>query len=297
VTAEKVGIEALPPIEPRPMQSHKGSYGAVLIVAGSVGFTGAASLASMACLRAGAGLVTLACAESLNLVFETKLTEVITHPLAATPDGTIAAEALDPLLALHERFDAVVLGPGLGLNDDTRALARGFLKGCRKPTVVDADGLNALVGAPEVLKARGQPTVITPHPGEMGRLIDMEARQVVANAGELAAGFAREFGLVVALKKHGTIVADSRSLYVNATGNPGMATAGSGDVLAGMIGAFLGQGMDAFRATALGVYLHGMAGDLARDQVGETSLIASDILGALPAAISRYSLSSGTEKS
>ena len=286
--AERVGKESLPEIKPRPLESHKGSFGFLLVIAGSRGYTGAAAMASMAALRAGAGLVTLACPESINDVLEVKLTEAITKPVQGSPLGTIGSGALEELLALHEKFDAVLLGPGLGLNDETRTVVRGFLKGCRKPLVIDADGLNALVGEIDLLSRSDLPLVLTPHPGEMSRLTGRSSAEVVENAEAIAAEFAEKYGVVVALKKHATVVADGKRVFLNDTGNPGMATAGSGDVLAGLIGTFLAQEMPAFEGAALGVHLHGLSGDLARDAKGEVSLIASDVLDYLPAAFIQY---------
>jgi len=286
--ADRVGKEFLPEIKPRPSESHKGSFGSLLVIAGSRGYTGAAALASMAALRAGAGLVTLACPDSVNDILEVKLTEVITRPVRGDGGGTLAAGALDQLLAMREKFDALAVGPGLGLNDETRAVVRGVLSGCPKPVTVDADGLNALVGDLDVLSKVEGPVVLTPHPGEMSRLTGVASAEIVANPERTANDFAAEHGVVVALKKHATVVADGTRVFVNDTGNPGMATAGSGDVLTGVIGALLAQGLSAFEAAALAVHLHGWAGDLARDAKGEVSLIASDLLDYLPAAFVQY---------
>jgi len=287
------GHKLLPPLSPRPAESHKGDYGSVLVVAGSRGLTGAAVMASRAALRAGAGLVTLACAEELNDIFEIKLTEVMTIALPGSPNGTIGIKALPELVSLHERFDVVLIGPGLGLNDQTRELVRGFVMACRRPVVIDADGLNALAGGVDALGAVASRCVITPHPGEMARLCARSVADVLADPPGVAVEFAGRFKAVVALKTHRSVVTDGETVYVNDTGNPGMASAGTGDVLAGMIAAFVGQGIESLSAAALGVYLHGLAGDLARDRKGEVSMIAGDVLDALPEAIMRYQKESG----
>jgi NAD(P)H-hydrate epimerase len=277
---------------PRPPGAHKGSFGHVLVVAGSVGKTGAAVLAATAALRTGAGLVTVATpAPALPMVAAGRA-EVMTEPLPAGGSGGVAREALDRALALAEGRDAVVIGPGLGQEAGAREFVREFVRRCPVALLVDADGLNALApstapGSPGALDAlrRPAPTVITPHPGEMARLIGTETGEVQRRRLETARAAALQTGAVVVLKGHRTLVADPQErAAVNPTGNPGMATGGTGDVLSGMIGALLAR-HDPWLASTAGVYLHGLAGDHAAARVGQTALLAGDLLDALPEAI------------
>jgi hydroxyethylthiazole kinase-like uncharacterized protein yjeF len=277
-------VEELPRLPERRPGSHKGDYGRVLVIAGSPGMTGAAFLAGKAALRSGSGLVTVACPESLNPVLEVKLTCVMTMPAAETADHTLAMAALDVLLERTEQCDAVALGPGISQHEETRRLVRALVESIEKPLVVDADGLNNLVGATEVLKRRRAATVLTPHPGEMARLAGISTSLVQEAREETAADLARGHKVVVVLKGSNTVVTDGRSSYVNKTGNPGMASGGTGDVLTGMIVSFLGRGFGPFEAAQLATYLHGAAGDIAAGEVGQESLIATDLLAALPYA-------------
>jgi NAD(P)H-hydrate epimerase len=276
---------------PRSPGSHKGNYGHVLVVAGSVGKTGAAALAATAALRAGSGLVTVATpAPALPIVAASRV-EAMTEPLPSTPAGTVDAAAVERAIELASSRDAVVLGPGLGLLGETRAFVREFVPRCPVPLLVDADGLNALAAsgdspAATSLLRRTASTVVTPHPGEMARLVGKTVADVQRARLEMARSFAADTGAVVVLKGHRTIVAhpDVRAA-VNPTGNPGMATGGTGDVLAGMAGALLARGGDAWAASAAAVYLHGLAGDRAAAREGEESLLAGDVLEELPAAL------------
>jgi NAD(P)H-hydrate epimerase len=276
---------------PRPRGAHKGHFGHLLVVAGSVGKTGAAVLAAGASLRAGVGLVTVATPEPCLPVVAAARAEVMTEPLPAGPTGGLAREGLARLLALAEERDAVVLGPGLGQDPATRALVRAFVPACPVPLLVDADGLNALApradapGALEALRRRA-PTVLTPHPGEMGRLIGGSVPEIQRQRPGVALDLARETGAVVVLKGERTVVADAKDdrSAVNPTGNPGMATGGTGDVLAGVVGALLAR-HDAWRAATAGVYVHGRAGDLVARRQGEEGLVAGDLVEALPEAI------------
>jgi NAD(P)H-hydrate epimerase len=241
-------------------------------------------LAGSAALRAGAGLVTVACPEPVwnqvavgNVCYTTK-------PLPADAAGRFAQAALPDLIALAEKNDVVALGPGLGQSADITALVAGLLAQTARPMVVDADGLNALQGQIESLVARQAPLILTPHPGEFGRLIGQSPGAVQARREELAVAFAQAHRVVLVLKGRGTLVTDGHRLYRSDTGNPGMATGGTGDVLSGTIAALVGQGLTAFEAAQLGVHVHGRAGDLARAELGEISLIASDLLNYLPRA-------------
>ncbi len=265
--------------------AHKGDCGHLLVLAGSVGKTGAAILAATAALRTGAGLVTVATpAPSLPLVVAAGRPEMMTEPLPVGPGEGLAPEALDRALSLASTRDAVVLGPGLGQAPSTRALVREFLKRNTKPVVVDADGLNALAGAGEV--AGETTTVLTPHPGEMARLTGSSVAEVQRDRLKASTELALASGALVVLKGQRTIVADvAGRAAVNPTGNPGMATAGTGDALAGVIGALLARGREGWLAATAAVFLHGLAGDRAAARTGPESLLAGDLVDELAEAI------------
>jgi NAD(P)H-hydrate epimerase len=275
---------------PRRRGSHKGDFGHVLIVAGSIGKTGAAILAAGGALRSGAGLVTVATPSPCLPLVAAARAELMTEPLPATVDGGLAESGLERLLALAGERDAVVVGPGLGQQPETVALLRAFVRACPVPTVIDADGLNALVagdGGRIALDAwqREAPTVLTPHPGEMARLVGRSTREVQAERPQAALALARRTGAIVVLKGERTLVAEPGGrAAVTATGNPGMATGGSGDVLAGVVGALLARQGALLSATAA-VVVHGRAGDRVARERGEEGMTAGDIVEALPAAI------------
>jgi ADP-dependent NAD(P)H-hydrate dehydratase len=278
-------ISTIPVLQPRPREGHKGTFGKVLIVAGSVGMSGAAILAGLAALRGGAGLVQLAVPFPIQPIVAAAQPCYMVVPLPADEAGRLADAALEIVLELAGRADAVVVGPGLGQNNSVAALVRACLNRLSLPLVVDADALNVLGVHPNELAARQAPFVLTPHPGEFARLIDSTPSLIGPHREELAQAFVQRHGGVLVLKGAGTVVCDTSRLYVNTTGNPGMATGGTGDVLAGLLGAFLAAGWNAFEAAVLGVHVHGLAGDLARDAVGETALIATDLLQMLPQAL------------
>ncbi len=270
--------------------SNKGKFGHVTVFAGSVGLVGAACMTAEASARNGAGLTTLAVPpDALTAAMTTVSHVVMTRGLPFTPDGVEAA------LALAKKGTVAALGPGLGGadNDDTHAFVREFVRQCPVPLVIDADGLNALASEPDrgvsLVKQRPAPTILTPHPGEMARLLGMDTKIVQADRRGAVEQAAREFGCVVVLKGMRTLTADPNGhLFVNTTGNPGMATGGTGDVLTGVIAACLAQGLDARPAAACGVFLHGLAGDLAAAaQDGFAGLLATDLLSQLPRAIAR----------
>jgi NAD(P)H-hydrate epimerase len=267
--------------------SHKGSHGHLLIVAGSVGKTGAAVMAAEAALRAGVGLVTVASAKSAIPMMAPRLPEAMWEPLPETDAGAISTKAIPRLRTLLEGRKALALGPGLGTNDETLAVVREIVGVCEIPAVVDADGLNALANAPESFP-KGRALALTPHPGEAARLLRSSVSAV--SGGRLAAvrRLARESGAHVLLKGFRTLVSDPEgNVQVNLTGNAGMATGGTGDVLTGIVGALLAQGVEAGDALALGAHVHGLAGDMAAGSVGETSLIATDLIAHLPSALKR----------
>jgi len=275
-------------LKKRKSDTHKGDYGHVYILGGSRGLTGAASLCATASLRSGAGLVTLGIPSSLNLAMEAKLTEVMTHPLPETPDGTLSLKAKKWILNKIDDADVVILGPGLSCNPETRRLICGLITDIKKVMVIDADALNAVSYNTSILKKMKCEYIVTPHPGEMSMLIKKSVDYIRKNKENIAKRFANHYNAVVVLKGARTVVAEKKSRersYINKSGNPGMATAGSGDVLTGVIGGFLAQGLKAFDAARLAVYVHGLAGDIASREKGEISLIAGDILEKLPEAI------------
>ncbi len=275
---------------PRRRSAHKGDFGHVLIVAGSLGKTGAAVLAASGALRGGAGLVTIATPEPCLPFVAPARVEAMTEALAATSTGGLSDQALERLLELAGERDAVVIGPGLGTHRKTRALVQAFVRACPVPLVIDADGLNALApseGAPGALAAlkREPATILTPHPGEMGRLIGRPTQDVQDSRPEIAGALARGTGAIVVLKGARTVVAEPAGRAAVAwTGNPGMATGGTGDVLAGLTGALLARHGALLAATAA-VVVHGRAGDLAARDKGEEGMTAVDLAEALPAAI------------
>jgi NAD(P)H-hydrate epimerase len=269
----------------RPRSGHKGTFGHVLVVAGSRGKTGAALLATEAAGRAGAGLVTLASAAMLQPVLEGHVREAMT---AALPDGRDGGAALGDGIALMRLLDgrsAVVCGPGLGVNPDTRTLVATVVRTARTPLVLDADGLNCVAGT-GLLRERLGPTIVTPHPGEMSRLLEITTAEVQADRLRVARQLAHRDQVVVVLKGARTIVVapDGRAGIVP-TGNPGMATGGTGDVLAGIVGGLVAQGLDPFDAACLGAFAHGLAGDRVALRQGEAGLLARDLLDELPPSL------------
>ncbi|BAF58838.1 predicted Carbohydrate kinase [Pelotomaculum thermopropionicum SI] len=269
----------------RPLESHKGDYGRVLVVAGSRGMTGAACLAGEAALRAGAGLVTVAVPETLHDIMEVKLTEVMTAPLPDTGGGALSREAGQRILAMLERADVLAIGPGLSTSSEVAAVVRELLPQVKVPCVIDADGLNVLAGAGDILRKIQAPAVITPHPGEMARLLGTTVQEVQRDRLAAALKASAAWNVTVLLKGARTIVASpDGAVYINPTGNPGMATGGSGDVLTGTVAALVAQGLEPEKAAAAGAYMHGLAGDLAAAEKGMMSLVAGDILAALPAS-------------
>ena len=270
----------------RPLAGHKGTFGHLLIVAGATGKSGAAVLAAKGGLRSGAGLVTAACPAAVHGILETQLTEAMTSPLADR-DGTLSLQAFDQIVALAEGKKALALGPGLGTATETTALVRRLVRHCDVPLVVDADALNALAGHLEVLAERKSAAVVlTPHPGEMARLCGLSATEIEADRIGVARDFAARFGVAVVLKGAATIIAlgDGR-VSINGSGNPGMATGGMGDVLTGVIGGLVAQGMGVAEAAVLGVYLHGAAADRLAGKKGVAGLCAGEVADALPAVM------------
>jgi len=271
----------------RDRSAHKGEFGRLLVVAGSVGMTGAATLAAESALRAGTGLAYVGCPGSLNDILEVKLTEALTHPLPETPERSLDSTGLSRILELSEEMDVLAIGPGVSRHPGTAQLIRGLVAQGRKPFVLDADGLTACADEPSALEGAHAAAVITPHPGEMSRLMGISTGEVQAKRYEVAQAAARRFRAVVVLKGAYTIIAEGERTMINPTGNPGLATGGTGDVLTGVVASLLGQGLAPFEAAAAGAYLHGLAGDIAAERRGRASLIAGDLVEALPEAFAR----------
>jgi ADP-dependent NAD(P)H-hydrate dehydratase len=279
-------IETLPSLPPRPRDSNKGLFGSVLVIAGSRGMAGAAALCGGAALRSGAGLVKIATPSEVQPTVASFEPSYMAYPLPCDENGTIQFASARPIIErLMSTASVVAVGPGLGQSDDIRQLVKFLLTSATKPIVIDADGLNALVGQTELLSSLNHPVILTPHPGEFARLTGATVPDVQSDRISRAAKMAALSGpLVVVLKGAGTVVTDGVKYFINTTGNPGMATGGTGDVLTGVIAALLGQKLAPFDAAQLGVFIHGLAGDIARDQNGEIGLIAGDLVDALPDA-------------
>ncbi|MBU1260814.1 MAG: NAD(P)H-hydrate dehydratase [Planctomycetes bacterium] len=277
-------IENIPKLKPRAIDAHKGDFGKVCIIAGSIGFSGAAAIAAKSALRSGSGLVRLAVPQSILPIVTAIEPCYTTIGLAEDSSGKISGKAVDTILKAVEDNDIIAFGPGVGVSGGVKTVLENLLR-LEKRVVIDADGLNNLAGLknwPDINKAN---LILTPHPGEMGRLWDGLLRKPMPQDREtIAIEFANAAKAVVVFKGHNTIVTDAEKVYVNTTGNPGMATAGAGDVLTGVITSLCGQGLDNFDASVLGVYIHGLAGDLAAKEKGQISMIATDILEYLPAA-------------
>jgi hydroxyethylthiazole kinase-like uncharacterized protein yjeF len=288
-------VDFAPLLAPRAREGNKGSYGHVVVIGGSLGKAGAAAMAGFAALRAGAGLSTIVTPASVLAAVSSFHPEVMTAPLPETEDGTISLKARGPGLDALLAGKTLAIGPGISRNAETAEFVRVIIKDGGKSVttysavnmvVVDADGLNAFEGRAGELNGGGQTVVITPHPGEMSRLTGMSIAEIQANRLEVARNFAREHELIVVLKGHRTLIAaPDGTVWVNPTGNPGMATGGTGDILTGMVAGLMAQHpTQALEAAALAVYLHGLAGDLAAESVGESSMVATDLLRFLPEA-------------
>ncbi len=273
-------------LRPKPADGHKGTSGRLLALAGSTGMTGAAAMAGLSALRAGAGLVTIGVPESLNPVMEVKCTEVMTFPLPEASGVTFGEVSVAQALKIERGKDAVILGPGLGNSGDTFKFVKGFLSGrdAGTPILIDADALNVLSGRAGIIKKAPGDKVITPHPGEASRLLGISIGEIQGDRVAAAKKLSKATGAVAVLKGGATVVAspDGR-VFINPTGNALLATAGSGDILSGMIGGLLARGYDALGSATAGVYLHGLAADIAREELGGTTgMAATDLLGIIP---------------
>lgn len=256
---------------------HKGSFGKILLLCGSLGFTGAAYLSAMGALRSGAGLTFLGVPESIYAIEAVKLNEPVVFPLPDC-DGMIGITGVDDVLERLPKMDAVLIGCGLGIGPATEYLVRAVLEHAKCPVVVDADGITLLKAHMDILRGRKYPTILTPHDGEFIRIGGIIGEDRMASA----AYFAREWNCILLLKGHRTCITDGRIHFRNTTGNPGMGVGGSGDVLSGIIVSLLGQGIAPLEAAACGAWLHGAAGDLCSDELGQYGMLPTDMLNALP---------------
>lgn len=270
---EKV-LDLLPDRKP---ESHKGDYGKILLLCGSRGYTGAAALAAMGALRAGAGLVYTAVPESIYAIEAIKLTEAIVTPLPDR-DGKLSTAAISEIRTLMQQKDAVLIGPGLGQSAGTFAAVKAVLEEFSGPVVLDADGINLIAQHKDLLRGRTGQTILTPHAGEFARIADVCTADRLADA----VAFASKYGVILLLKGHRTVITDGKAAYINPNGNPGMAVGGSGDVLAGIIVSLLGQGLKPLEAAACGAWLHGAAGDYCAKEIGQYGMLPSDMLPVLP---------------
>ncbi|MFA5168077.1 MAG: NAD(P)H-hydrate dehydratase [Candidatus Omnitrophota bacterium] len=267
----------------RPATAHKGTFGRVFILAGSRGMTGAAHLAGMAALRSGAGVVTIGIPDAVYFVIAKRESELMIRPFPSTHKGTLSLKGFPELERFCATQNVLAMGPGLSQHSSTQKLVREILRATKLPLVIDADGLNALKGYLKVLDACRGRAVLTPHPGEFVRIFGGKLDDSDILRKKRALDTAQKHDVVIVLKGHRTVIAaPGGDCHINTTGNPGMATAGSGDVLTGIIAALMGQGLSYFEAACLGVHVHGFAGDLASKKVGQVSLTAGDILRFLP---------------
>jgi NAD(P)H-hydrate epimerase len=273
-------------LDPRPDESHKGDYGHLFVLAGSPGKTGAAALVCSAALRMGTGLVTLGISASLNPILEVKLTEAMTAPLPDGGSGYLTSDAWEKIHQLLEGKTAIAVGPGISTNPEVQEVIGKLIADTSLPLVIDADGLTPLSSRSQIRKRGRGAAILTPHPGEMARLMGITTEEVQADRIAVARSCAASYNSLVVLKGNRTVIATPEGeTYINATGNPGMASGGAGDVLTGMIGGLLAQGLPSLEAAKWGVFLHGIAGDIAAHEIGEIPLIAGDIIDYLPDAL------------
>lgn len=273
----------------RKKETHKGDYGHILIVAGSRGMSGAAVLCGYGALRAGAGLVTIATPGSIQSTVASGIVEAMTLPLPETPRGTLHEDAIHQLVTFisKSKINSIVVGPGIGMDIESRMVVIGIINQVTCHGVLDADGLNQLAGNLAILKNSKGTWIMTPHPGELARLEGKKTGDIQKKRKQSAVNAAKKSGGICVLKGNHTVVTDGKKTIINSTGNPGMATGGSGDVLAGILGGFSAQGLDSFEAARWGVYVHGLAGDIAVKEKTEASLIARDIVEHIPHAFKK----------
>lgn len=260
----------------RAPDSHKGTYGKILLLCGSRGYTGAAALAAMGALRCGAGLVFLGVPESIYAIEAGKLLEPVVLPFA-DDGGMFSLDAIDDIRKRMSGMDAVLIGPGIGISNGTCKVVEVVLKEFSGPVILDADGINLLAGHTDILRGRQADTILTPHPGEFARIGGDPGRRINS-----ALALAKELNSIILLKGHRTVITDGDTVYINPTGNPGMAVGGCGDILAGMITSLVGQKLPSLEAAACGAWLHGRAGDLCAENLGQYGMLPSDMLSVLP---------------
>lgn len=261
----------------RQLDTHKGNYGKILLICGSKGYTGAAALSALGALRSGAGLVYLAVPESIYAIEAIKLLEPIVISLPDR-DGKFSADGIPEIEKLLSKMDAVLIGPGIGQSEDVVSVVRTIVEKFQGPLVIDADGINVLSQHKDILRDRTASTVLTPHDGEFVRLGGILTNDRIGNASELASNL----GCTVLLKGHRTVITDGKVCYISETGNPGMAVGGSGDVLAGIIVSLLGQGIPPLQAAACGAWIHGAAGDICAEEIGQYGMLPQDMVNVLP---------------
>jgi len=282
-------ITKVPELASRKPDAHKGDFGKVCIIGGSIGMSGAAAIAGRAALRAGAGLVRVATPRSVLAIVAAIEPSYTTIPLPEDDAGCISAEAIGLILQLVKQNDVMAFGPGVRVAAGVRAILETLIAQEGVRLVIDADGLNCLAKSTDWLERRKAHLILTPHPGEMKRLWDRLFREPMpADRTAQAAALAKKVACTVVLKGAGTVVTDGSRVYVNTTGNPGMATAGCGDILTGVITALAGQGLNDFDAAVLGVYIHGLAGDIAAEKASQVSLITTDIIDSLGEAFLQH---------
>lgn len=272
----------------RPDNANKGTLGSLLCICGCYSMAGAAIMAGKAALRCGLGLLKTALPKSIYPIAAGAIFESVFFPLEETTDGKISKSNIEFLLYEAEKSSAVLIGCGLSVCDDTEALVNSFIEHCTKPLVLDADALNCIANNPDILKKANAPIITTPHPGEMARLVKSTPKDVNESRDKIASCFAKEYGVVTVLKGKDTIIASpDGKIMINRTGNSGMATGGSGDVLAGMTGSLLAQGANPFDTASAAVYLHGLAGDIAAEKLGKISMLPTDLINEIPQAYKR----------
>ena len=289
--ADSIRVEINTPVElpERDKNAHKGDFGEVLFIAGASSYLGAPYFSALSFLKAGGGYSRLATPISISPFLATKGSEIVFVPQKETPSGSIALENKDELLQLAQRVDMVVMGPGISLNEETQELARELTQEIQKPLLIDGDGITAISKDIEIIKRRKSATILTPHMGEMSRITKMEIGQINKNKIDILQRTAKELGAMIVLKgAHSVIGYPDETAFINLSGNPGMATAGSGDVLTGTIAAMFGLGLSLRDAVRMGVFIHGMAGDLAAADKGEDGITAQDIMDYLPATLKHY---------
>jgi NAD(P)H-hydrate epimerase len=270
--------------------TNKSDYGRVLILAGSRNMIGAGVLSANSCIKSGAGLVTLGIPLSQqNIVVKHLLPEIMTLGLKETSSGTLSINSYQKIIQfiIDRKIDVVAIGPGLSTNTETKKLIKKIVLNLNLPLVIDADAINSLADNVSVLQNKNSNIVITPHPGELSRLINIPVSEIEKNRSEIAKKFADKYNLICVLKGYRTVITDGEKVFINTTGNPGMATAGSGDVLTGMIAGFIGQIKNILNAVIVSVYIHGLAGDLASKDKTQIGMIASDIISKISDAIKR----------